>query len=151
MLPPGGLGEGKPQALTRAQVAPGPPGGHPRPSEDFPEASGAAATPRASTLFQKGSRIAPVGGGGGVATEGSRGRKPSRTDPGPGGPGAPGRSPKAIRGLSRSIRGLHFAPCLALHVVLHVKKSTRSGAPGQAKQSSHSLSSGSGAPSQPKH
>ena len=31
------------------------------------------------------------------------------------------------------------------------EKSTRSGAPGQAKQSSHSLSSGSGAPSQPKH
>ena len=118
LLPPGGLGGGNPQELTRAQGAPRPGGGHTRPSEDFPEASGAAATPRAPHFISEGlppQKSLPVGGGGGGVAAGGSGRgKSPRTDPGPGGPGAPGRSPKAIRGLSRGIRGrchpqsLHF-------------------------------------------
>ena len=122
LLPPGGLGGGNPQELTRAQGAPRPGGGHTRPSEDFPEASGAAATPRAPHFISEGlppQKSLPVGGGGGGVAAGGSGRgKSPRTDPGPGGPGAPGRSPKAIRGLSRGLRGPHFVPCLALHVEL---------------------------------
>ena len=69
LLPPGGLGGGNPQELTRAQGAPGPGGGHTRPSEDFPEASGAAATPRAPRFISEGlppQKSLPVGGGEGV-------------------------------------------------------------------------------------
>ena len=94
VLPPGGLGGGNPQELTRAQGAPGPGGGHTRPSEDFPEASGAAATPRASTLFQKGSRIAPVGGGGVLPPRDLGVGNLQELTRAQGGPGPPGGHPR---------------------------------------------------------
>ena len=98
VLPPGGLGGGNPQELTRAQGGPGPGGGHTRPSEDFPEASGAAATPRAPHFISEGlppQKSLPVGGGGGVLPPGGLGEgNPQELTRAQGAPGPPGGHPR---------------------------------------------------------